>query len=264
MRYRKARAKSRQKRHIIVLITLLIAVAAVVKVFVFDGWQISPAAEGPAGNNAIRNETPVANAGSDADVGSAVSSAPKDWRLILVNSENPLPKDYTVEVRSLPNGLTFDARAYDSLMSMLDDGHAQGLSFVVCSAYRTSEFQNQLYEGQVAKQLKQGLSPDEAREAAKSIVAFPGTSEHQLGLAADIVALDYQLLNAGYAETPEAKWLAAHAHEYGFILRYPADKEDITKIVYEPWHFRYVGPEHALEIKNRGLCLEEYIAALRV
>jgi len=85
-------------------------------------------------------------------------------------------------------------------------------------------------------------------------------NEHQLGLAADIVALDYQTLDDGYANTPEAKWLKEHAHEYGFILRYPADKEDITKIVYEPWHFRYVGREHAQEIKKLNICLEEYVA----
>lgn len=248
--------KSRNKQNpviVVLLLIILIAAAAAVKILIFDRGA-SPAGEDPAGKAGTQNEVPASTAGPAAG----------DWRLLLVNGENTLPKDYTVEVRSLPNGLTFDTRAYDSLMSMLNDGRDQGLSFVVCSAYRSSELQTQLFEAQAAKQRQKGLGQNEAYEVAKTIVAFPGTSEHQLGLAADIVALDYQVLNSGYAETPEAKWLAAHAHEYGFILRYPADKEKITKIVYEPWHFRYVGPEHAAEIKSRGLCLEEYIENLRI
>lgn len=195
--------------------------------------------------------------------GGQTTDAPADWRLILANSENPIPKGYTIETRSLPNGLTFDARAYDSLMSMLEDGKKAGLSFVVCSAYRTVDKQTSLFEAQVAKQRERGLSDNKAYEVAKTIVAFPGTSEHNLGLAADIVALDYQVLDQGYADTPEAKWLKENSYQYGFVLRYPANKEKITKIIYEPWHFRYVGPEHALEMKRLGLCLEEYIEHLQ-
>ena len=99
----------------------------------------------------------------------------------------------------------------------------------------------------------------QADERAAQVVARPGTSEHNLGLACDIVALDYQNLDDGYAETPEAKWLYENCAKYGFILRYPPDKEDITGVIYEPWHFRYVGEQAAQEIMQRGICLEEYL-----
>lgn len=187
-----------------------------------------------------------------------------NWPLILANIDHPIPEDYRIETRTLPNGLAFDARAYDNLMTMLNDGEKQGLSFVVCSAYRTVDFQKNLFEAQVAKQQKNnGLSYNEAYEVAKTIVALPGTSEHNLGLAADIVALDYQMLDEGYAATPEAKWLKENSAKYGFVLRYPAEKEEITKIIYEPWHFRYVGTEHAQEINRLNLCLEEYLDYLK-
>jgi len=244
---------------------ILIAAAVGIKIFVDGSGGADPAAAEPGNKGGVQSAGSQADPDGGSDPADAVSGrAADDWRLLLVNGENPLPEDYTVETRALPNGLRFDTRAYDSLMDMLNDGREQGLSFVVCSAYRTSELQTQLFEAQIAKQRQKGLTEAEAYAVAKTIVAVPGTSEHQLGLAADIVALDYQVLDRGYAETPEAKWLAEHAHEYGFILRYPADKEEITKIIYEPWHFRYVGKEHAREMKERGLCLEEYIAALRV
>jgi len=186
-----------------------------------------------------------------------------DWKLILVNTENPIPEDYTLETRPLPNGLTFDTRAYDNLIAMLNDGKNEGLTFVVCSAYRTIELQTSLFKAQVAKQQHKGLSDKEAYNVAKTIVALPGTSEHNVGLAVDIVALDYQRLDDGYADTPEAIWLKQNSDKYGFILRYPANKEKTTKIMYEPWHFRYVGTDHALEMNRLNLCLEEYIEYLR-
>lgn len=182
-----------------------------------------------------------------------------DWRLVLVNAAHTLPEGFRVETRSLPNGLLFDARAYDDLARMLQDGKKQGLSFVVCSAYRPHGKQKELFDEQVATEQAIGLSRDEAVEVAKTKVALPGTSEHALGLAVDIVALDYQKLDAGYLDTPECRWLKKNAYKYGFILRYPEDKSAITKIVFEPWHYRYVGVEAAAEITRKGLCLEEYL-----
>ena len=183
-----------------------------------------------------------------------------DWMLTLVNADNPLTNDYSPKLKSLTSGHKFDERAIDQLNAMLSAMRAQGLSPVVCSAYRTVEYQRTLFNNQVERQMTKGLSREQAEIEARKSVAYPGTSEHNLGLAADIVSISYQLLDDAQADTPEMKWLFEHCHEYGFILRYPKDKTDITGIIYEPWHFRYVGKETATEIMESDLCLEEYLA----
>ena len=106
------------------------------------------------------------------------------------------------------------------------------------------------------------LTYDQAAEKAKTINAYPGTSEHELGLAADIVTPSYQSLDSGYDQTDAFKWLVEHCADYGFILRYPKEKQDITKIIYEPWHYRYVGQEDAKIIMESGVTLEEYLGIL--
>jgi len=159
----------------------------------------------------------------------------------------------------LPNGLQFDARAIAQLEKMLDDGNATGLQLMVCSAYRSIARQDQLFEQMKQQYIAQGMTEQEAYDKTSTIRTPHACSEHSSGLAADIVAVNYQTLDDGFGDTPEAKWLAAHAAEYGFILRYPKDKEDVTGIIWEPWHFRYVGVENAQKIKDSGLCLEEYL-----
>ena len=183
----------------------------------------------------------------------------RSWMLVLVNEDHPLQDNYKPELQDIGNGEYFDARAADSLLKMLSDAKAEGLSPLVCSAYRDAEFQTELYNSQVEAQMETGLTYTEALEEAKKVVAYPGTSEHQLGLAVDIVASDYQLLDDGQAETEEAKWLMENCHKYGFILRYPPDKTHITGIIFEPWHYRYVGQEAATAIMSENLCLEEYL-----
>ena len=109
--------------------------------------------------------------------------------------------------------------------------------------------------------MARGYGEEKAREEAATSVAYPGTSEHNLGLAVDIVARDYQILDDKQADTAEARWLEENCWKYGFILRYPTDKTDITGIIFEPWHYRYVGEEAAREIMERGICLEEYLGS---
>ena len=181
------------------------------------------------------------------------------WNLKLVNSNHPLSSDFTITTSTLSNGLTFDSRAYGALMDMLDACRAAGLEPLVCSAYRSVEKQTELFEQKVDSLMEQGLSYDEAYAAAATEVAIPGTSEHSLGLAADICALSYQILDESQEDTPEQQWLMEHCWEYGFILRYPPEKQSVTGIIYEPWHYRYVGVEDALKIRDSGLCLEEYL-----
>jgi D-alanyl-D-alanine carboxypeptidase len=143
---------------------------------------------------------------------------------------------------------------------MLNDCKAKGLSPLVCSAYRTISKQEELFQAKIDELMKTGISYDEAYTAAATVVAIPGTSEHNLGLAVDICAESYQLLDDNQADTAEQQWLMEHCAEYGFILRYPQGKEDITGIIWEPWHYRYVGVELAQEITSAELCLEEYLA----
>lgn len=183
----------------------------------------------------------------------------KEWMLILVNEKNPLPDGYSPKLKKIENGLEFDERAIDYLNEMLADARLQGLSPVVCSAYRSVEYQQELFDNQIKKQIANGLSSQQAAVEVRKVVANPGTSEHNLGLAVDIVSLDYQILDERQATTPEIEWLVEHCSEYGFILRYPKDKTEITGIIYEPWHFRYVGKQAAKEIMNDGITLEEYL-----
>jgi D-alanyl-D-alanine carboxypeptidase len=187
----------------------------------------------------------------------------EDWMLILVNHSNPLPNTYEPLLANLSNGMQFDRRAMEQLDVMLSAARAQGLFPVICSAYRSIEYQQRLFNNQVHRQMSRGLDRQQAEVEAGKIVAYPGTSEHNLGLAVDIVSLDYQHLDEAQANTAEVKWLTQHCSEYGFILRYPKDKTDITGIVYEPWHFRYVGIDAAKAIMQSGYCLEEYLEFIR-
>ena len=184
-----------------------------------------------------------------------------DWRLLLVNRWNPMPEAYAVTLKKLPNGLQVDERVYDDLTAMLTDCQKAGLRPVVCSAYRTKQTQTRLHNNKIARLQAAGYSKEAAVREAGRWVAVPGTSEHQTGLAVDLVASSYQVLDRKQEQTAEQKWLMEHCWEYGFILRYPSDKSAVTGIGYEPWHYRYVGRETSKAIQDSGLCLEEYLTA---
>ena len=188
--------------------------------------------------------------------------APEEsWALALVNSDHPLPEGFTVpELTQLRNGHAIDSRAYPALQRMMDGCRAAGLQPLICSSYRSEDTQRQLFEQEVQNWRSQGYTQKEAEAEAARWVARPGTSEHQTGLAADIVDASYQMLDQGQENTAVQRWLMAHCAEYGFILRYPVEKSALTGVNYEPWHYRYVGAEAAREIMGGGLCLEEYLA----
>ncbi len=193
--------------------------------------------------------------GTDPD-----APAGEDPLLILVNKDHPLPDDYQVELRGAPYGsCNVSAEMYPALKNMLDDGQQEGLRFVVASGYRSANYQQGLLDEDIDDFMARGMSYEEAYEEATKDTMPAGHSEHSTGLAVDIVSASYQMLNDGLESMPEIQWLQAHCAEYGFILRYPKGKEDITKIVYESWHFRYVGTEAAKEITERGITLEEYV-----
>lgn len=175
------------------------------------------------------------------------------WEYTLVNAEHPLGDVAPESLTELENGHYFDTRAVNALQNFIDAARAEGLSVCLSSSYRNYSEQSYLYNRKV-----QQLGGDTA--AAARIVTPPGASEHQLGLCADITDRFYEVKTQELENTALYQWMLAHCQEYGFILRYPKDKEEITGIIYEPWHFRYVGVEAATYIMENNLCLEEFLA----
>lgn len=177
------------------------------------------------------------------------------WMQLLVNSSNAIPDGYApTELTELSNGQSVDKRIYPSLQSMFDDARAQGVYPVVSSGYRTAKQQQSEMDDKIQEYIDDGKSEDEARTMAATYVAQVGYSEHEAGLAIDIVAK----ANKSDDDTVWA-WMKEHCAEYGFILRYPEGKEGVTGMSYEPWHFRYVGVEAAQKIMGAGITLEEYL-----
>lgn len=205
-------------------------------------------------------EESSADAIQQTDGGQRKYAHQDDWRLLIVNPWNKIPEGYSVQTTSLINGESVDSRCYNELMSMLEACRAGNGTPIVCSSYRPHEKQVMLYENQVSSLISQGMSREEALKEAGTVVAVPGTSEHELGLAVDICDTNNQLLDESQAETWTQKWLMEHCWEYGFILRYPPEKTEFTGIIYEPWHYRYVGKEAAAQIHQQNICLEEYLS----
>lgn len=222
------------------------------------------AAMGEAGRNAAEAADRTAGGLPQSGPGEQRSwtdcLAEEAWELRLVNAAHALPEDFRVpELTKLRGGHAIDSRAYPALQRMMDDCRAEGLEPMICSSYRTRAKQEELFQNKVKSLLAQGDSAEDAETEAARWVARPGTSEHETGLAVDIVDTGYQLLDQRQETTPVQQWLMDNCAAYGFILRYPADKSERTGIGYEPWHYRYVGEEAARAIMEQGLCLEEYL-----
>ena len=181
-----------------------------------------------------------------------------------------MPEDYTPVLVELSTAIAVenmlvDVQCYDALMAMLEECNRVCPYVCVVSSYRTQAHQEALFENKIQRVMAtEGVGREEATVIAATEVAVPGTSEHQLGLAVDIVDTREWSLEPIQAELPAQQWLMANSWRFGFILRYPADKIDVTGIIYEPWHYRYVGKELAAELYSTGLTLEEYLAALTV
>lgn len=183
----------------------------------------------------------------------------RPWYLMLVNQSHPMEDGYVPELANIDDSHQVDVRVLEPLQKMLKAASDEGYSLYVCSAYRSVDRQKELFNESMIDYVNQGKTYYEAAiETAKSI-AWPGESEHATGLAMDIVSGDYAGLDEKQGETDDQKWLMEHCYEYGFILRYPKDKLEDTGIIYEPWHYRYVGVEAALEIRDQGVTLEEYL-----
>lgn len=183
-----------------------------------------------------------------------------DWRLVLTNKQHSIPEDYTFTLGTIHGSQMCDERIVDDLKAMLQAAKDEGMNLLVQSPYRTPERQELVFGRKVAKYMERGMSYMEAYQLSSRVVNIPGSSEHEIGLALDITCDHYKDkgLTEGFGDTREGKWLAQNSCKYGFILRYPKGKEDVTGIDYEPWHFRYVGVDAATVITERGITLEEF------
>lgn len=177
-----------------------------------------------------------------------------DPMLVLVNRNHIISDEYSGELVKLDCGKSVDSRIYPDLQAMFDEMRSDGVYPIVNEGFRTKDDQKQMMEDQINAYLGEGYSRKKAEKLAESIVAPVGSSEHELGIAVDIIADKSKSDN----ETVY-NWLAKNAYKYGFILRYPSNKTTITGIDYEPWHYRYVGKKAAAEIYEQGICLEEYL-----
>ncbi len=182
----------------------------------------------------------------------------EEWKILLVNKQNPIPDDYDAQLVNINGSAQIRREAAVPLAQMFDAAAADGVRLTVCSAYRSHEHQQELFDAKIRNYTRQGMSYLDAFRIGSYSVIIPGTSEHELGLALDIVTPGYTSLSEGFADTAAGRWLEVNAYKYGFILRYPKGKEYITGITFEPWHFRYVGEEVARDIYSNGLTLEEY------
>ena len=191
----------------------------------------------------------------------------EDPRMVLVNHTSRMPDDYTFTTKECGSATavnkTLQTEAADAFLAMQAAAAKDGVTLWMQSGYRSVEYQTRLYENKTQQFRDKGLSETEARSQAATIVNPPGYSEHNCGLAADLNCPEHTDLTEGFEDTDAFRWLCSHAVEYGFILRYPKDAEAVTEITYEPWHWRYVGPENAALIDQSGLCLEDAIAALQ-
>lgn len=178
-----------------------------------------------------------------------------DWNLTLVNYKNEIPNNYQMSLTSIDSYRKFDTRAISYLKNMLNDMKKQG-SFNIWaqSTYRSIESQKQIYNNKVQFYIGQGKNEKDAKELTEQVINKPGFSEHNLGLA-----VDFNYVKDSFKNTKEYQWLKQNAENYGFILRYTKEKEEITKVNYEPWHWRFVGVEHAKKMNELDMCLEEYV-----
>ncbi len=275
--------RARLRGRIIIVETLLIIVLIIALVVVSINFA--------ALKKQVANENNSSNvAGTDSLISSSltVSNSPQSsqelssedaekeamkaeldkWYMFLVNPDKSVTNDFinNVELGEISGKYTsgaqsskyLDARIVETFNKMCKAAADDGVTLISVSSYRTYSYQQTLYKNRVQRCINEGLSEEDAKKKAATIVAFPGTSEHHLGLAVDINSVEESFEN-----TKAFRWLSEHAEEYGFILRYPKDKQSITKIIYEPWHYRYVGVEHAKAMNDLGMCMEEYVEYLK-
>lgn len=218
----------------------------------------------PTVSSAENTAAPANALGLTADEARAMLADPL---MVLVNHTSKMPDDYTFDTKECGSATavnkTLQTVACDTFLEMQKAAAADGVTVWMQSGYRSVKYQTSLYERKTKYYLDKGYDNATAREKAAAVVNPPGYSEHNCGLAADLNSPEHTGLDEGFEKTAAFRWLCEHAGDYGFILRYPKDAEDKTEIIYEPWHWRYVGVENAAKINASGLCFEEYIETLQ-
>lgn len=279
MAYQNRRRRRRYNVKNIVLFALLAVllmagVIAVIVALTSRGGNDATASSNSSGSSVSSDS----GSGSSPSSSSVVSDPDDSWQLILTNPDNFLPEGFAVDLTTIGSNypdipartdltMQVDSRIVEPLQQMFRDAKAAGQALFLRASYRTLQLQQTYYDWHINDYKSKGYSDEEAKELTLKYIAYPGTSEHHTGLAVDIISVEWQ--NSGkeiidtFDQTTEAEWLKNNAHKYGFIMRFPKDKESITKIEYEPWHFRYVGVAHATAIYNAGLCFEEYLETLK-
>ena len=218
----------------------------------------------PTVSSAENTAAPANALGLTADEARAMLADPL---MVLVNHTNKMPDNYTIDTKECGSqtavNKTLQTPACDAFLEMQKAAAADGVTVWMQSGYRSVKYQTSLYERKTKYYLDKGYDNATAKEKAAAVVNPPGYSEHNCGLAADLNSPEHTGLDEGFEKTAAFRWLCEHAGDYGFILRYPKDAEDKTEIIYEPWHWRYVGVENAAKINASGLCFEEYIETLQ-
>lgn len=218
----------------------------------------------PTVSSAENTAAPANALGLTADEARAMLADPL---MVLVNHTSKMPDDYTFDTKECGSATavnkTLQTVACDAFLEMQKAAAADGVTVWMQSGYRSVKYQTSLYERKTKYYLDKGYDNATAKEKAAAVVNPPGYSEHNCGLAADLNSPEHTGLDEGFEKTAAFRWLCEHAGDYGFILRYPKDAEDKTEIIYEPWHWRYVGVENAAKINASGLCFEDYIETLQ-
>lgn len=260
----KIRLRSRLQAGLILLIVVAAAAAVVFGIThsVKAGREKAAAEEARVAAEAAAAEE-AARLAAEAAAEEAAKPPAVDtdaWNLKLVNINNLLDDDFAPEVTEIENEQAFDSRAASALQNLIQAARDAGYTVYLCSGYRDYYTQSGIYWTHVDGFIADGMSEEEAHATTRLQVNYPGASEHQLGLAADILEYKDQPMEAYIGGSGLMLWLEEHCADYGFVVRYPADKTDITGISYEPWHLRYVGEEVARYMTDKGLCLEEFLA----
>ena len=270
------RRRSRAIRRVAGL-TVMLCVAAGGVSFLFTRHAVVPSASAASAismpaqsiadstvSSAENTAAPTNALGLTADEARAMLADPL---MVLVNHTSKMPDDYTFDTKECGSATavnkTLQTVACDAFLEMQKAAAADGVTVWMQSGYRSVKYQTSLYERKTKYYLDKGYDNATAKEKAAAVVNPPGYSEHNCGLAADLNSPEHTGLDEGFEKTAAFRWLCEHAGDYGFILRYPKDAEDKTEIIYEPWHWRYVGVENAAKINASGLCFEDYIETLQ-
>lgn len=255
--YRENETKRRFPR-LGIAIALLLAVEAVLALTTGNRLEDDATAASVEAVETVEATAPP----SPLTLGELLGVSTSDWELQLVRSDTPLPPSYAPSrLGEIENGEMLDARAVSALRIMIAEARADGYTVYVCSGYRSYETQLAIYQRHIDQYMQQGLTQQQAERQTLLAVNYPGGSEHQLGLAADILESPQQPMEPDIGGSGLMLWLQEHCAEYGFIIRYPGNKTGITGVEYEPWHLRYVGTSAAYIMAN-DLCLEEFLSEL--